>query len=45
MLYFEEKKVCQCDRFISGSYTEQMGLPYFDRASVIAIGSWYYVQH
>ena len=24
------------------SYTAQTGLPYFDRAAVIAIGSWYY---
>ena len=23
-------------------YTGQTGLPYFDRAAVIAIGSWYY---
>ena len=26
----------------SAVYTAQTGLPYFDRAAVIAIGSWYY---
>ena len=25
------------------SYTAQTGLPYFDRAAPIVIGSWYYV--
>ena len=27
---------------VHSEYTGQTGLPYFDRAAVMAIGSWYY---